>query len=445
MAQALVETAERVTLLISKAPAWAGYDDPDDPAHEDKEAILRNSIWFFGIICVSAWCICYYGMHAIFSVNAFELLAFFLTSLALIIRLSVEFVNTEEECSGSSKNMCLIFFTVSLGLCIANLILTCWMYTDLTWKRYKAIGADVNTRSVYRNYELFIAVKKLDLQFAFITLFTGIVFFSSLETQTVQIAMGINVVMFIIELVWERLGDYAITQENVMALCGFWALSIFLPAFLINIAIDYIRHGNLLRDANTTSIQATIFVFAGICIANRIVTVICSYLLYRSFGERFKGVRRILSSDGQIFDRSRVKMRLKPVRKLPSSDAAPRALYPVNVELRKVGTTTVTVKGDGGNRSRSSSAAPARNPLDERRGSEAQAYAGQDRGESRAAAGAQAVSLFPDDAGAEALPVPSGGESESVVSIANPMDSTGAPRGPSVGAQTHAVGAAKAY
>jgi hypothetical protein len=38
------------------------------------------------------------------------------------------------------------------------------MFRDLKWKRYKAVGAEVDTRHMYLRYELFLAVKQVDLQ-----------------------------------------------------------------------------------------------------------------------------------------------------------------------------------------------------------------------------------------------------------------------------------------
>lgn len=158
--------------------------------------------------------------------------------------------------------------------------------------------------------------------FAVINLFTGLVFFSTLSTKTAQFALWMNVALFVVEIGWEFLGDYAVRHESNLAMYTWWTLSLFLPAFLINIVADYFTDNQLFQDANDDSVLATMCVFVALTLANRLLTVGCSILLYRAFGVRYAGLRRILKGGNAIqkFDRQRVAARQRTTRE-PSTSA----------------------------------------------------------------------------------------------------------------------------
>jgi len=54
----------------------------------------------------------------------------------------------------------------------------------------------------YKVYEVFVAVRKLDLQFSCIMLLTGFIFFQFTPQERVFLIP--NVIVFCIEIVWER-------------------------------------------------------------------------------------------------------------------------------------------------------------------------------------------------------------------------------------------------
>ena len=82
---------------------------------------------------------------------------------------------------------------------------------------------------MYRSFELFSAVRKVDLQFSLITLYTGLVYTGgSISLLTVQITLAANVTLILIEIAWEWLGDASIKTENYKYMYAFWCLSVFL-------------------------------------------------------------------------------------------------------------------------------------------------------------------------------------------------------------------------
>ena len=192
-------------------------------------AATTDAFYFWGILVISALFATYYGVHSILAVNYLELAAFRIVTFWMMIRIILEFVNREEECSnGSGAALCLAFMLIAIVLNIVTFALTVWMLPDLKWKRYKAIGSEVHTQTMYRRFEMFSAVRKVDLQFSIITLFTGIVFCAtSLRLRTAQFTLGANIVVFLVEGVWEVVGDRAVKREHELFMYAFWSLSVF--------------------------------------------------------------------------------------------------------------------------------------------------------------------------------------------------------------------------
>lgn len=310
--QCLCIIIERIWLFVKTLEHAGGVDLND--------GVVRTAIYFLVIIVMSSMFVGYFAIHSVLQTNKYEMTAFFVSSLLLIARLAFEFTNDREddqtdECGapGSEEfTVCAVFFSLALFFVVAAMAFTTSMYKDLEWKRYKAIGAEVNTRRMYNLYEMFSAVRKLDLQFSLITLVTGIVFFTlSPAGDKASYALITNLLLFVVELLWERLGDWGVKGENACCLVGFWSLSVLLPTFIIGICVDVVMSGDqgvpsLLDLAYGKSVEFTIATMAVAAILNRIATVVCSVILYANFGPNYVGLRRIIMSDRKgKFNRSR--------------------------------------------------------------------------------------------------------------------------------------------
>ncbi|CAE7890422.1 unnamed protein product, partial [Symbiodinium sp. KB8] len=185
-----------------------------------------------------------------------------------------------------------IMFSVSLLLNIVEWALAAAMVDDLRWTKYKAIGSDVKVRSLYRHYELYSAVRKMDLQFSSILVITALVFFSS---STADITRGLppTVLLLFVEVLWDRAGVRAVKQKDSWAMYAFWILSVVLPVYVIVIGAVSLDESNEFFDAlragesgKTRSDRlAKISVLAFACVANRISTFIISVLLWRQFDD----------------------------------------------------------------------------------------------------------------------------------------------------------------
>jgi hypothetical protein len=164
----------------------------------------------------------------------FELLAFMITSGALVFRVGFEFYSRWHRCK-KIIGVCGTMVGVNISFNVVYWYMYIRMSQDLRWTKYKAIGADPVTRRVYRRYELFSAMRKLGVQFSLQVLVTGFVFFT--ESPDYFAGLLPSIVLFILEIVWERLGVTGIKEESAYRLFGFWALSPLLPAFIMTVAV----------------------------------------------------------------------------------------------------------------------------------------------------------------------------------------------------------------
>lgn len=174
---------------------------------------------------------------------------------------------------------------------------------SLLWRKYKAVGAEVETRSMYRLYEIYSSVAKVDLQFSTMTLITGLVFFT-FDDRIANNATALNVVLFVIEIVWEWVGSRAVHKESAMAMYLFWTLSIFFPMFVINVGVE---RDVLFQYASMTD-TIIIYCTALVALVNRLITVALSVALFRNFGDKYHGLRRVLEGGDAIqrFEKAKV-------------------------------------------------------------------------------------------------------------------------------------------
>ena len=77
--------------------------------------------------------------------QSFELFAFLAASMFMLLRLVFSFVDRKQECTGDHLLQCEIMFGISALFNVISWVFCYKMQADLRWKKYKAIGADLDT------------------------------------------------------------------------------------------------------------------------------------------------------------------------------------------------------------------------------------------------------------------------------------------------------------
>jgi hypothetical protein len=182
------------------------------------------------------------------------------------------------------------------------------MYDDLRGIKFRNEKALSDTKKMYRLVEKLTASKKLDFEFSLVTLFTGAMFFGDLKNSTKVSAFSINIALFITEVAWDILGSRAVKTRSAQLMYAFWTLSIFLPAFIVNVAVDAFTVNNLFLQVTHTSVRVTIGLFGVLALLNRALTVVLSVLLYRRFDDAdYAQLQDLLAKDPRTIFKPKAK------------------------------------------------------------------------------------------------------------------------------------------
>jgi hypothetical protein len=161
-------------------------------------------------------------------------------------------------------------------------VLACIMYNDLRWIKYKSIGTDEMTRSIYSQYETFNAVRKLDIQFSFVVVVTGLVFLSDTSSE-VAAGLAPNLLLLPIEYAWHWAGTRAMKTASWRFFWLFVFLSAFMPAFVIGVGTVAASGGPLFAEARKSNALVEIGSLVSVAVINRAVTVAAALRLACKF------------------------------------------------------------------------------------------------------------------------------------------------------------------
>lgn len=184
-------------------------------------------------------------LDLMFCSQPYEIGAFLVTSLMMLIRVTVEYFSDSAECVDNS-HLCLGLFIFAIMFNFVHWAMCCKITIDLQWKRYKVgyaqpqfvlefttvqvVGADPDLRDMYKRYEFFSAVRTVDVQFSLIMLVTGscctlflrftnfvpgLIFFLSNSSMIAKISLIPNVLMLVVEYGWEELGRRGMCRLSV--------------------------------------------------------------------------------------------------------------------------------------------------------------------------------------------------------------------------------------
>lgn len=102
-------------------------------------------MWFFAIVLITVLFNCVYAVQAVVLSSFIRLRLFLVASLLLIVRISVEFFGRQEVCLGQTYYaVCSSFFALDCVLFAVQVGMAFYLQSDLTWRRYKAIGSSVD-------------------------------------------------------------------------------------------------------------------------------------------------------------------------------------------------------------------------------------------------------------------------------------------------------------
>jgi hypothetical protein len=265
-------------------------------------------VWFLFIVLVSSVFMLYYALRAVVYSNYAMFRVFLVAAALLLARIVAEFASRsrgETVCTGGSEAGCLAFLVLDVLIFLAEVGLSWVLMTELTWKRYKALGSSPKLQAAYGRWEMFSSTLLLDLQLSLVVLITGLAFFQ----LSSPVQFGINLFLILIEVAWHHHGWTGARLASWELMCIFWILSIFLPLFLVSVTIDVASNTLPLLAGQDPAVLAIVAFVAATALLNRIVTVVLSVLIYRDFGPDWDQVRAILNRGVDPFRKGRLRQR----------------------------------------------------------------------------------------------------------------------------------------
>eukprot|EP01111_Echinosteliopsis_oligospora_P016924 TRINITY_DN7174_c0_g1_i1.p1 TRINITY_DN7174_c0_g1~~TRINITY_DN7174_c0_g1_i1.p1 ORF type:complete len:323 (-),score=47.01 TRINITY_DN7174_c0_g1_i1:83-1051(-) len=246
------------------------------------------------LLCIETIFMVYFAFNGVINESQFELISFNLVTIIVFIYTTYNKITyhcadqkflPREVCDGLlwARFACVCIFTP------LNCILGWKTYKSFGWKVYRKIGADLRLQAMYRTYQIFSALLKVDLLFGF-TLVLGIGLFQI--GSRLDLYMGLAMLILTILLV--LIGAYAVRHEVRFVMYIFWVVCLFEPAYLIWKIIDARNNPDSFSGHDQTDFAMPAIIFAAAAITVRFTLFVLTIFVFKNFN---KGLRRVFAQE----------------------------------------------------------------------------------------------------------------------------------------------------
>jgi len=247
-----------------------------------------NSNWLFGIMLINVIFFVYLCFSSILNENMFEMYAFIAASLLLSFRVLLDYFWQDEDCSTHPFAYCMTQMVVILVLQLVYLVMGYYVIKEMGWKFYKEVGSDLNLKKMYSIYQAFLSFAKLDIQFVFLLIFTGLYFSADIRFTTGLVLSSISVSL---ELTWLVVAYKSITKENGTLFKIFLPLTVVMPAYILVVVIHFSQD----PDIGSGSKLVKMVILGSLAIINRSILIYVALLVRRNFDKGLK--QRLFEKD----------------------------------------------------------------------------------------------------------------------------------------------------
>lgn len=236
----------------------------------------------------------YFAINGVLSENRFELICYlFVTSLISFCTIYA-FVFLGKEDGKQSIVVWIRLISVCI-FCPLNFVLGWFTYKAFGWKIYHKIGANITLQSIYRKYQIFVSLLKIDLLFG-----TGLVLGIGLFQLDDGVTFYIDLAMLPISIGWAMLGLFGVRHEEKISMGFFLSFAVLEPIYIVWKAIGWIH---------ATPSKIGVYAFGIICAAASVallvrVCLVCfAVIAYSNFE---KGLKDVFEKRGHVTTNSEV-------------------------------------------------------------------------------------------------------------------------------------------
>ncbi|KAK5582967.1 hypothetical protein RB653_004557 [Dictyostelium firmibasis] len=180
-----------LSMLVIRFAKWDGWDD------NVKISILGLSCSLF---------LFYYSFDSIWKENKFQLFLFILIMSTISIGGTYQFYHIWTFNRDIVNSIRFISVLVFIPL---NIILGIFSYKKFGWKLYRKIGTSIELRKLYKNYQIFLSLIKIDVFISGLVVSNLTLFYLSHIYE-----IYINVIVFLLNFAWALFGYHSIKKED---------------------------------------------------------------------------------------------------------------------------------------------------------------------------------------------------------------------------------------
>eukprot|EP00762_Andalucia_godoyi_P002122 ANDGO_02530.mRNA.1 hypothetical protein AMSG_03988 len=236
----------------------------------------------------------YFGIDAVVQENSYQLVAFLLTTVLLTSRVVYSYVFARSD--SNNKNLT----EVDQSLVFAAMIVACVcqvlyipigykVYQSFGWKTFKRVGASSGIISMFKAYQIFLSIIKVDIQFCIVvTLMAG--FFLDYHWAFGVIVSGLFVTLVFSYVVI----DFGIKQERSGIVLAYLLFSLFAPAYIVYKLIMIYEDEDLIKNVDNGDSKDTtryLLTISAVCaLICRIGCMSTCIFCYTNFGKSLKEI-----------------------------------------------------------------------------------------------------------------------------------------------------------
>ncbi|KAN0031673.1 hypothetical protein ACTFIV_005538 [Dictyostelium citrinum] len=262
-----------LSMLVIRFAKWDGWDD------NVKISILGLSCSLF---------LFYYSFDSIWKENKFQLFLFILIMSTISIGGTYQFYHIWTFNRDVVNSIRFISVLVFIPL---NISLGIFSYKKFGWKLYRKIGTSIELRKLYKNYQIFLSLIKIDVFISGLVVSNLILFYLNHIYE-----IYINVVVFLLNFVWALVGYHSIKKENIKIFKVFLYTSWITIGFYIwrmaLIILDIVNRTNAVNRRIQFAIPILLF-----CIISIIARAMVLFYSIKASGNFNKGLKIVFEKE----------------------------------------------------------------------------------------------------------------------------------------------------
>eukprot|EP00003_Mantamonas_plastica_P021181 TRINITY_DN3422_c2_g1_i2.p1 TRINITY_DN3422_c2_g1~~TRINITY_DN3422_c2_g1_i2.p1 ORF type:complete len:295 (-),score=92.01 TRINITY_DN3422_c2_g1_i2:352-1236(-) len=229
------------------------------------------------LIIISAVIFTYFAFDGVRKENVYEHFCFLLMTLFIGFYIIYTYFAYDKKETD-------IVYTIRLGAVALfepiNLVLGWKIYNNFGWRVYKEIGANVKFHDMFREYQIFFALLKIDWAIAILLVLMSAFFLFNMEDWELYA----DIVACVVMLLWGGMGWRGVQSEESGFMYVFSAMWVVYPIYIIWKIQEFFFAPNLYP----TVWKPPFIVFGGVAIAVHLNLLMHAVKCWRNFGKGLK-------------------------------------------------------------------------------------------------------------------------------------------------------------